>query len=262
MSGRTEAQARGFARVDLDDPVFFDHPLDHAPGMLLAVAVLELAEHAAMLEPDDVTFRLTYTKFCELDAAVELTAVREADGPNRIEFIQSGRSIARGLLGRREIPRVMELRAAPALEDGPISSDLVHRADRRNVAIGPLTVEDGRVWTRVREQGAIGGISPRAGAVASIVEAARQFTIAILHRWGEHPFGIKMIFVGLTAEVPTAVPAGHAAQALSWQVTAPEQTNKIRMDVHTLGDQASTVGSILIAARCVNEDEYARLRAG
>ena len=41
--------SRGFARVDLGDPVFFDHPLDHVPGMLLAAAGLELAEHASML---------------------------------------------------------------------------------------------------------------------------------------------------------------------------------------------------------------------
>jgi len=41
--------SRGFIRVDLQDPVFFDHPLDHVPGMLLVVAGLELAEHAAML---------------------------------------------------------------------------------------------------------------------------------------------------------------------------------------------------------------------
>ncbi len=46
--------SRGFARVDLGDPVFFDHPLDHVPGMLLAVAILELAEHSSMLEPDNV----------------------------------------------------------------------------------------------------------------------------------------------------------------------------------------------------------------
>ena len=38
--------SRGFIRVDLRDPVFFDHPLDHVPGMLLVVAGLELAEHA------------------------------------------------------------------------------------------------------------------------------------------------------------------------------------------------------------------------
>lgn len=253
---------RGFARVDLGDPGFFDHPLDHVPGMLLTAASLELAEHGSMLDPDNVTFGLTFTKFCELGAPVEVTATREAGGTSRIELTQSARSIAKGLLVRRDTWPLTERTAAPALGDGPISGELVHRTDPRNIAVGPLTAEDGHVWTRVREQGAISGLPPRAGAVASILEAARQFGIAILHRWGEHPLGTKMIFVGLTAEVPTAVPPGHVARALSWQVTPPEQTRKLRFDVHVVGDRASKVGSILIASRCVDGDEYAQLRAG
>jgi hypothetical protein len=257
------SMSRGFARVDLGDPVFFDHPLDHVPGMLLAAAVLELAEHASMLEPDNVTFRLTFTKFCELTAPVEVTAVREAGGTSRIECIQSGCSIAKGLLAQRDTHTLMERAAVPALGDGLISGELVHRADLRNIAVCPLTIEEGRVWTRVRERGAISGLPPRAGAVASILEAARQFAIAILHLWGEHPLGIKMIYVGLTAEVPTAVPLGHVVRALSWQVTPPEQTRKLRIDVHTVGgNRACNVGSILIAIRCVDGVEYAQLRAG
>jgi hypothetical protein len=254
--------SRGLARVDLGDPVFFDHPLDHVPGMLLAVASLELAEHGSMLEPDNVTFRLTFTKFCELGAAVEVTAAREAGGGGRIDVIQSGRSIATGLLAPCDSQPLMPSSPAPALEDGAISGELVHRADRRNIGVGPLTVDGARVWTRVREQAAIGGLPPRAGAVASVLEAARQFGIAILHRWGEHPLGTKMIFGGLTAEVPTAVPLGHAPRALSWQVTPPEQTRKLCIDVHAVGDRTSTVGSIFLAGRCVDGDEYAQLRAG
>jgi 2-oxo-3-(phosphooxy)propyl 3-oxoalkanoate synthase len=252
---------RGFTRVDLGDPVFFDHPLDHVPGMLLAVAMLELAEHGSMLEPDNVTFRVTFSKFCELGAPVEVAAIREAGGTSRIECTQSGCSIANGLLAQCDAQPFMERVPVPALGDGPISGELVHRADLSNIAVGPPTIEDGRVWTRVRGQSAISGLPPRAGAVASILEAARQFAIAILHRWGEHPLGIKMIFVGLTAEVPTAVPLGHEVRALSWQVAPPEQTRKLRIDVHAVGDQARKVGSILIASRCVDGDEYAQLRA-
>ena len=213
-----------------------------------------------MLEPDNVAFRLTFTKFCELGAPVEVTAIREAGGTSRIECIQSGRSIAKGLLAHCDSQPLMERAPVPALADGPISGELVHRADFRNIAVGPPTIEDGRVWTRVREQSSISGLPPRAGAVASILEAARQFAIAILHRWGEHPLGIKMIFVGLTAEVPTAVRLGQV-RALSWQVTPPEQTRKLRIDVHAVGAQARKVGSILIATRCVDGDEYAQLRA-
>lgn len=252
--------SRGLVRVDLDDPVFFDHPLDHVPGMLLVVAGLELAEHAAMLRPANVDLRLTFTKFCELDAPVEVSATRET-GRNTIEFIQSGRSIAKGLLGRRQSALPAELAPAPAFGEGSIPSEMVHRANPGNIAVGPLTLAAGRVWARVDEQAIIGGIPPRASAVASIIEAARQFAIAILHSWGRHPMGTKMIFVGLTADVSTAVPQRHLRQALSWQPTAPEQTRKLHIDVHAVGDRAIKVGSIIIASRCVDDAEYAQLRA-
>ncbi|MDO3635217.1 hotdog family protein [Mycolicibacterium arseniciresistens] len=246
--------------MDLHDPVFFDHPLDHVPGMLLAVAGLEFADHAAMLQPANVSFRLTFTKFCELDVPVEVSAIRET-GTNAFEFIQSGRSISRGLLGRRETPLPAEHAPVPAFRNGLIPRELVHRADPENIAVGPLTVDAGCVWVRVHEQAAFGGIPPRAGAVASIIEAARQFAIAILHLWGQQPLGVRMIFVGLTADVPTAAPQGHTTRALSWQPTPPEQTNKLHINVHAVGDRAIKVGWIVIASRCVDEAEYARLRA-
>jgi hypothetical protein len=194
--------------VDLHDPVFFDHPLDHVPGMLLVVAGLELAEHAAMLRPANVSFRLTFTKFCELDAPVEVSATREIGG-NPVEFTQSGRSIARGLLGRRETALTAELAPVPAFGDGSIPSELVHRADPGNIAVGPFTVDAGRVWVRVHQQAAIGEIPPRASAVASVIEAARQFAIAILHSRGQQPMGTNMTFVVAAHSARTDAQTAH-----------------------------------------------------
>src|SRR5262245_44761898 len=117
--GPSQGMSRGFVCVDLSDPVFFDHPLDHVPGMLLMAAILELAEHDSMLESDNVTFRLTCTRFCELNAPVQVTATGEACGKNRIQVTQSGRDVATGLLMRRETQPLMERVAVPALEDAP-----------------------------------------------------------------------------------------------------------------------------------------------
>lgn len=35
----SRGMSRGFACVDLSDPVFFDHPLDHVPGLLPTAAM-------------------------------------------------------------------------------------------------------------------------------------------------------------------------------------------------------------------------------
>ena len=70
-----------------------------------------------------------------------------------------------------------------------------------------------------------------------------------------------MIFVGLTADVPTTVPLGHMTRALSWQATPAEQTRKLHIDVHAVSDRAIKVGSIVVASRCADGVEYAQLRA-
>jgi hypothetical protein len=253
--------SRGFVRVDLSDAVFFDHPLDHVPGILPVAAVLELAEHDSMLDSDNVAVVLTFTRFCELNAPVLVTTARDVSGTYRVDVTQSGRDVVTGKLGCRQMFPPTEGVGPPELEDGPIATELVHRADPNNVMIGPLTVDGGRVWARIRDQDAIGGLPPRAGAVASVLEAARQLVTAILHRWGAQPFGIRMIFVGLTADVPTSAPVEGTMRAVSWQITPPDQTRKLRIDVYSVNDRAVKVGSVLIVARCVDGDEYARLRA-
>ena len=79
-----DGMCRGYARVDLHDPVFFDHALDHVPGMLLIAAGLEMAEYASMLAPDGVRLRLSFNRFCELGPGIEVSAARELGGTSSL----------------------------------------------------------------------------------------------------------------------------------------------------------------------------------
>lgn len=62
-------------RVDTAHPLFFDHPLDHAPGLLL----LEAARQAALMLPADHPQSVTgmetsFTRYVELDAPCRIEA--------------------------------------------------------------------------------------------------------------------------------------------------------------------------------------------
>lgn len=67
-------------RVDTDDPVFFDHPVDHVPGMLLIEAARQAAR-AATGRPDALLLdlRSTFTRYAELDSTCWIEA-RAGDG--------------------------------------------------------------------------------------------------------------------------------------------------------------------------------------
>ncbi|WP_405783736.1 ScbA/BarX family gamma-butyrolactone biosynthesis protein [Streptomyces sp. NBC_00859] len=57
-------------RIDTAHPIFFDHPLDHAPGMLLLEAVRQCAHATTEATPSIVTgLDITFNQYVEFDAA-------------------------------------------------------------------------------------------------------------------------------------------------------------------------------------------------
>ncbi|MEV0634280.1 ScbA/BarX family gamma-butyrolactone biosynthesis protein [Streptomyces sp. NPDC050619] len=54
-------------RIDTAHPVFFDHPLDHAPGMLLLEAARQAARAQTAGARSPVSFRIAFHQYAELD---------------------------------------------------------------------------------------------------------------------------------------------------------------------------------------------------
>ncbi|MFE9454283.1 ScbA/BarX family gamma-butyrolactone biosynthesis protein [Streptomyces sp. NPDC006739] len=64
----TDSPRRNQMRVDLNHPVLFDHPVDHAPGMLLLEAARQ-ASHTAVHQPAAaVAMDGVFARYAELDA--------------------------------------------------------------------------------------------------------------------------------------------------------------------------------------------------
>ncbi|MFI1356640.1 ScbA/BarX family gamma-butyrolactone biosynthesis protein [Streptomyces sp. NPDC020898] len=91
-------------RVDTGHAVFFDHPLDHIPGMLL----LESARQAALARtgPDSglipVSFDTTFHQFAELDLPTWIEATDEGDGTLKVLGTQEGRTVFECVVGTAE----------------------------------------------------------------------------------------------------------------------------------------------------------------
>jgi hypothetical protein len=65
-------------RVDTAHPVFFDHPLDHAPGMLLLEAARQAVRARSGGTRSPVSFHITFHQYAELD---EPAWIEATDGP-------------------------------------------------------------------------------------------------------------------------------------------------------------------------------------
>jgi hypothetical protein len=208
------------ATVDIDqnDPFFFDHPLDHAPAMLLLEAVLRTAERAAAESPQVIAecylamLRLEFRRFCELAPA---PVVRVWADPGRserwdVEFCQGGVVIGAGEIGWRPTTSVPTGRAGrPEALPEPAPAHLVHRWRPENVLVGGLTKVAAGAYQ-------IGVLPPPPGhyfrrrdayfrPVGELIEGARQFGTLLGHTACEMHLGIQFVVRSLGVEMTRQV---------------------------------------------------------
>ncbi|HET8643200.1 MAG TPA: AfsA-related hotdog domain-containing protein [Pseudonocardiaceae bacterium] len=204
--------------IDQNDPFFFDHPLDHAPAMLLLETVLRTAERAAdessevVAERHLARLRLEFGRFCELTPAPVVQVRADADQSGRwdVELRQDGAVIATGELGWR--PRIW---VAPDPADRPQTlpepspPHLVHRWRPENVLVGGLT----KVATGAFQ---IGVLPPPPGhyfrrrdghfrPVGELIESARQFGTLLGHMACNVRLGMQFVVQSLAVELTRQV---------------------------------------------------------
>ncbi|MDH6515765.1 hypothetical protein M2164_002235 [Streptomyces sp. SAI-208] len=89
----TARPGRWRLRVDTAHPVFFDHPLDHIPGMLLLEAARQAVRaHGGPEHRVPASFHATFHQYAELDEPV-WTEVSEVDGADVQVIALQGESV-------------------------------------------------------------------------------------------------------------------------------------------------------------------------
>ncbi len=106
----TDIPLRWQLRTDTSHPVLFDHPVDHAPGMLLLEAARQAAQAAMHPRKTLVAgMQCTFSRYAELDARCWITAKalpRHLDGRPRmlVTAEQNDREISTSVVALHEVP--------------------------------------------------------------------------------------------------------------------------------------------------------------
>ncbi|WP_165966196.1 AfsA-related hotdog domain-containing protein [Actinomadura sp. 7K534] len=260
--------------VDESDPFYFDHPLDHVPGMLLFSGLLELAVRADELRsrgrPGRVVAGLGFTRFCELRTATSLSCT-PVPGPNRAWTVaarQSGEEVCAGSIAFADDgPAAPDCAraAAPAPSRQTPSrqapAELVHRHRPENVLVGePVRRGRGVVEAAVLEPPAGPEPPPPFRGPVELVEAGRQFATMLEHQEHGRPMDVTLLWVALRLDIPYRLDR-DVPLLLRWP-TARVSGRRSHCAV-TLADAATgaDLGSLTYEAQAVDPEQYARARA-
>ncbi|MER6302921.1 AfsA-related hotdog domain-containing protein [Kitasatospora sp. NPDC001539] len=223
--------------VDEGDRCFFDHPLDHVPGMLLVAGVLDLvrARDPRWTQAAGGRLRLsmTFDRMCELGRPVWLRGepVAACDGPAwQLTAVQDGATVCRATVGTAAFtgPAGPAGRAQTAVPGSaqtvvpgaacgaraPADPALVHRLRPENVLVGGL----------VRTERAAVLVPPPhhrlAGAgvhtPAALIESSRQLATMLGHTAHGRDTQAQMLWLSLNADLPTGLPVAVPLE-LRWE---------------------------------------------
>ena len=227
---RVHHKGRGHAaelRVCEQHPFYFDHPLDHVPGILLLEGMLQLCEVA--LQASARTARdwfvsaveVSFRRYAEKDQPIIIELAPSPDAPHVMDLSvrQSAdllcsatiavRSGALGLLAARR--RVEPPPPAVPLVD----RRWVHKERLENVLIAPVEPEQGRgvlaARTTVLAPGhALADGDPRQLSILYFLEAGRQTLMINAHKRCGVPLGTPMNLVDLRFTLDAPLPRHEA----------------------------------------------------
>ncbi|ANS68764.1 SabA [Streptomyces lincolnensis] len=96
---RTDRPDRWQLRVDTAHPVFFDHPLDHIPGMLLLEATRQAVRAGTGGTRSPVSFHITFHRYAELDEPLWLQTSRGSGGEVEVVGTQGDSAVFACMVG-------------------------------------------------------------------------------------------------------------------------------------------------------------------
>lgn len=189
-------------RVDEGHPYFFDHPLDHVPGILLVEAITELASARSASERWVRALDIRFRRFCEKNLPIRIELSRD-----RGRIVQSGVPVATFSVEVTELTEARTVEHATDPTEIPaVEPSLLHKHRRENVLVGPLEETTRGLVARVRRapRGHLFDDGRPFLSPLHLLEAARQVVMLAAHGVLGIPLGMPMnlISVRLACDAP------------------------------------------------------------
>ncbi|MGW0799833.1 AfsA-related hotdog domain-containing protein [Streptomyces sp. NPDC002692] len=260
--------------IDREDSFFFDHALDHVPGILVVTGLLELirSTHGELPPDHRIQISLKFHRFCELDDDITLSvSPLTADGQNdggggddepgwNLRAQVGAEPAVSGTAVLRQKPSAPLVPAAPRRTGSSLpAAELSHRSRQENCLLDDVWWADARLLASATQPPA--GHFLRDYPLEQLIETSRQFATLIGHACYERPMDSTFILRTLEADLPLTPPADGVR--LEW-VPRPGKGRAFDLAMrlyHPSGDGLDTeIGNAHLDTLIVDERQYETIR--
>lgn len=244
-------------------PYFFDHPLDHVPGILLIEGVLQLAELAMPPRSGRVayvnTLEIKFQRYVQKEGAIDLQLEQDKDKDLpvfRATVRQDGKLMCTCTLGMAYHSVHEALPAARFTATACRDKALLHKARQENVLVSDMSdIAQGLSVETLKpadehffQQG-----GPKHYSMVYFLEVARQCFMQIAHSHRRIPVGTPMNLLALSFTLDRPIPTNSPLLlAPRINVDAPEQSFKTYRICIDLFNQGAKIGQSEITAQLLS----------
>ncbi len=269
-----EWEVSAVLKVDESHSYFFDHPLDHVPGILILEGMLQLME---LFLPDNQFIKaleLNFRRFCEKRDRILIQArpIRPARaGAYSVSVVQRGSMVAQCKVETGEIPENLARQAAghapvPDLRPFP-DPKYLHKLHEENVLVtelqeivagescscGLLAPPENHILAEGRED---------SYSLLYLLETTRQCVMLIAHLLERIPLNMPMNLVSvgiqLSRPVPRGVPLQFVCSRQPVRKVGQMTIAHIALDIQAAGE---SIGRTAIKAQVVDKATYQKQRS-
>ncbi|MFD8560148.1 AfsA-related hotdog domain-containing protein [Streptosporangium canum] len=246
--------------VDLEHPVYFDHPLDHVPGMLMLGAVLDRVP-TGNAGQGQCTANFAFHRFAELDAELLLRLRRESTPDHwAAEITQEESTVCSARVSHGASPSIPAGGTAGRVRGEAAPMSLMRRTREGNVALEMPRFTGTQVVCPLLDPAADHHFAlkcPRTRGVVELVEAARQFSVLLWQLEYGRPADVRLLLDAVDLDLPTSL-SRETPMELRWdRALLRGIAASFAMEVWAGGTRVGNVG---LETRAVSESAYRRLR--
>ncbi|WP_434657886.1 polyketide synthase [Pseudomonas sp. R3-56] len=248
--------------VDEGHPYFFDHPLDHIPGILLLEGVMQLIELAMPPLNGRVayvkTLSIKFQQYVQKEDVIDLRLEQGHDGQEfQATVMQAGKVMCTCVLGMAYSSAFETSPAAEFTAARCVDKALLHKAREENVIVSAMSslaqglsvdtvsLPDGHFF----HEG-----DPEHFSMVYFLEVARQCYMQIAHGHLRIPLNTPMNLLALSftldRPIPRNSPLSLAPQASLGTQLQSFKTNRIHIDLFNRGEK---IGQANITAQVLSQ---------